>query len=219
MQSGLRRSLVVLAAAAIAVSGIVLTAGASRATASFAFTRYAGDDRYDTAAKVAVDTFGTADSVIIASGLTYADALAGAYAAGQSGIPVLLTAANSLPAPTSTALTTLKTTKAIIVGGTASVGPGVESALRAKGITPSRIAGANRYATAYEIATDNGPAGVGKVGDDTKPAALLVSGENFPDALSAGPLSFAAHLPILLTTSATLSPTPRRRCRSLRSPA
>jgi putative cell wall-binding protein len=201
-----RRNLATLAVAALAIAGVGISAGTSGATSSFALTRYAGSDRYDTAAKAAIDTFGTADTVILASGANYADALSASYAAGTGVVPVLLTAPSTLPTATGDALTALKTTQVAIVGGTASVGTSVEAALKERGIKTSRVAGNSRYETAQKVATDAGPGAVGHIGSDTRPTALLVSGESFPDALSAGPMSFAAHLPIILTQRATLSP-------------
>lgn len=199
-----RRSLLALAVTALALGGVLVTAGPTKANAGFSFTRYAGANRYDTAAKIAIDSFGTADAVVIASGTSYPDALAGSYSAGLGNAPVLLTERDRLPQATSDALTTLKTTKAVIIGGTASVGPGAESAIKAKGITTSRVAGTTRYETSRKIATDAGTPG--RLGTDSRTTALLVSGESFPDALSAGPISYAAHVPIVLTTSATLHP-------------
>src|SRR5207237_4081610 len=67
----------------------------------------------------------------------------------------------------------------------------------------------NRYDTAKDVAESGGPGVVGTTGGPLPPAAktaIVVSGETFPDALSAGPASFAGKLPILLTTAASLSP-------------
>jgi putative cell wall-binding protein len=66
--------------------------------------RYAGSDRYDTAAKVAVGEFpATQWRIMYASGLNYPDALASAPAAAVNGAPLLLTRATCSPAPISNA--------------------------------------------------------------------------------------------------------------------
>ncbi|UNK47459.1 cell wall-binding repeat-containing protein [Arthrobacter sulfonylureivorans] len=60
--------------------------------------RYAGSDRYDTAAKVARGEFpATQWRIMYASGLDYPDALASAPAAAVNGAPILLTRATCSP--------------------------------------------------------------------------------------------------------------------------
>jgi putative cell wall-binding protein len=209
MSTHLRRPLAILAVA-VAGLGIVLAGGpAGHATPSFSFSRFSGSDRYDTAAKIAVATYSKSTSVVIASGAAFPDALAGAYVAGLSGVPILLVQRDSLPTVTANALTTLGATSAVVVGGTSAVGNGVTSALAARNISVNRLAGASRYATSKAVAESGGAGVVGKT-PYTLPTglntAIVASGENFPDALSAGPLAFARHYPIVLTTSAALHP-------------
>lgn len=75
----------------------------------FTAVRIDGDDRYETAAKVA--EFGVSDaglswdSVAIATGERFPDALSGGVAQGLSGSVLLLTRSGSLPAATQAALT------------------------------------------------------------------------------------------------------------------
>ncbi|MCU1372939.1 MAG: cell wall-binding repeat-containing protein, partial [Actinomycetia bacterium] len=195
-----------LATASLVLGAVLVTTTNSGATAGFAFTRFAGNDRYDTARRVAAASFGTSDLVVITSGTGYADALAGSYAAGLAGVPILLTGRDALPPATATALTDLKATKALIIGGTAAVGVGAEAALKARGLTTTRIAGATRYETSKLVAESGGASAVGKTGAASLPTAVVASGESFPDALSGGPMGYAAHLPIVLTTAAALSP-------------
>ena len=59
------------------------------------------------------------------------------------------------------------------------------------------IAGANRYLTANEISAK---------AYQTAKTAILVQGDNFPDALAAGPLAYALKAPILLTSQKELTP-------------
>jgi len=191
-----------------------IDARAGHATASFSFTRFAGNDRYDTAAKVATGTFTKSDSVVIASGESYPDALAGSFAAGLASVPVLLVSRDDAPAPTLAALKTLGTTKAVIVGGTSAVSDVADQVLKANGVATTRVSGTSRYATAKAIAESGGATVVGKTGGVNGPAgniggnatAIVVSGEGFADALSAGPAAFAGHFPVLLTPTAALAP-------------
>src|SRR4051794_10015646 len=115
-----RRSASAVVATAAVLVGILLFPDASAAKAGFTFTRLAGTDRYDTAAKVAKSSFGTSKNVVLASGTTYPDALAGGYLAGLVVAPILLTTRDGLPAPTSQALTHLAAETVLIVGGTAA---------------------------------------------------------------------------------------------------
>src|SRR5439155_26439449 len=104
-----RRGTALVAAFLVLLVAAGINAGVGHATASFSFTRFAGSDRYDTAAKVATGTFTKSDSVVIASGESYPDALAGAYVAGLGGVPVLLVSSDDVPNVTSAALMTLGT--------------------------------------------------------------------------------------------------------------
>lgn len=61
--------------------------------------------------------------------------------------------------------------------------------------TVTRLAGIDRYETAAQIA---------KAGWSQSDYAILASGENYPDALSAAPLARKYNAPILLTTSGSL---------------
>ena len=201
-----------IAAATTALLAIAFVP-ASRATPSFSFTRLAGADRYATAAAVAVDTFGTSPVAILTTGERFPDALSGAYVAGLSRAPILLTRQVTLPDATAQALETMRTAHVIIVGGTDAVDTAVENSLRARGITSERVAGGDRYATAAAAANRAGPVGPGSVGGAR--TAIVASGENFPDALAAGPLSYADRVPILLTPRLTLSDDARQALSSL----
>ena len=171
--------------------------------------RIAGDDRYDTAAAIATfaadgaaepGQVGGANTVIVASGEGFADALAVGPLAFQGNLPIVLTPPGALDAAARTAIEELEATRAWIVGGTAAVGAAVQSELEDMDLTVLRIAGGNRYATAV-AAAGRGRADLGL----TTSAVDLASGERFPDALAAGPASGAANRPLLLTAAAELS--------------
>lgn len=57
------------------------------------------------------------------------------------------------------------------------------------------IAGANRYASSVEIS---------KKSFDTADTAVLVTGQDYPDALAAGPLAVQCNAPVLLTDTSTI---------------
>jgi putative cell wall-binding protein len=153
-----------------------------------------GADRYATAAKIATTAFPSgASTAIVASGDSFADALAAAYPAGRLQAPVLLTRRDDVPAATLDALRQLGVSSVKIVGGRDVVGDAAAGALSAQGITVTRAAGIDRWATAASAAAVDGgtPARVDTV--------LLASGEQPADALVAGPVAFVAGMPMLLT--------------------
>ena len=154
--------------------------------------RLAGDDRYETAAAVAAK-FGTNVPVAyVASGASFADALAGAARAGSQGGPVLLTDRNSLPPATARALTALKPARIVVLGGKAVVSDSVLTGLKpyttSNGVT--RVFGADRYETAVAVAAGI-PKGVATV--------YVASGADFPDALAGAAVAAARDEPVLMT--------------------
>ncbi|MGC5076175.1 cell wall-binding repeat-containing protein [Agrococcus sp. DT81.2] len=82
--------------------------------------RYAGSDRFGTAARLAA-TFGEGGSVYIASGTDFPDALAGAAAAGAEGVPMLLARRECMPAVTRSALLTASPEEVVVLGGASTL--------------------------------------------------------------------------------------------------
>ena len=155
--------------------------------------RLAGADRYATAAAVSAATFGPGvAAAFVATGTDFADALAGGPAAAQLGGPLLLVSGSSIPAATATELSRLKPQRIVVLGGSGVVSNAVLNALDAYTTGPvSRLAGADRYATAAAVSAATFSPGVA--------AAFVATGADFADALAGGPA--AAHLgaPLLLT--------------------
>jgi putative cell wall-binding protein len=163
--------------------------------------RLAGPTRYDTAAAIARATFPSTSDAVLASGESFADALAATNMLHRTGYhgPVLLTPRDQLAEATRSYLMEIRP-RVFILGGTAAISQHVEDEITAMGLSVARQAGKDRYETAlinlyatYNFEASN----FGNV--DGLPTVLLASGENFADALAAGPLSYAADLPILLT--------------------
>jgi putative cell wall-binding protein len=164
--------------------------------------RFAGVNRYDTAAKIALDDAWTTCNgcdIVVANGENYPDGLAAA-ALGQR---VLLVTANSIPAETAAAIKALEQGTANklgninVVGGTAAISSAVFEALAVLngGTAPVRWAGADRYATALKVA--------GAV-TTTPGDVILATGANYPDALAAGPLAMELNAPIVLNDGPSL---------------
>jgi putative cell wall-binding protein/subtilisin family serine protease len=165
--------------------------------------RLGGSNRYETAALIAAEYPDGVDTVYVASGTSFADALSAAApaaagrvpstlpAADGSPAPVLLTRPASLPAATVAALDALEPSRIVLLGGELAVGEGVETALEAWGEVV-RVGGSNRYGTSALMALLY-PAGVDRV--------YVASGADasFPDALAGGALAGHLDAPVLLT--------------------
>ncbi|HET7721117.1 MAG TPA: cell wall-binding repeat-containing protein, partial [Acidimicrobiales bacterium] len=163
--------------------------------------RVAGADRFGTAAAACTEAYedGTG-TVIIATARNFPDALAASGLAGANDACILLVEVDEVPDATFAAIDDLNATDAIIVGGSAAVGPEVEAAL-SEVVTVDRVAGDDRFETAAAIAEAIGADGIDTVEDG--PTAILASGRSSADALAAGPLAAAGNgggqFPILLT--------------------
>lgn len=161
-------------------------------------TRLAGADRYATAGVVADAVkakLGSVDKIVMASGLSYADALAAAPLAAAKGWPILLTKQAALPSQTAAAVARMGATSSLIVGSTGVVGAGIESVLP----SPVRQGGSNRYATSALVADYAASFGM------TYEYFGTTVGTNFPDALAAGPLFAKNNGIMLLTAPASVS--------------
>lgn len=152
--------------------------------------RLAGADRYATSAMISEFAFASADTVFIATGSNFPDALAGVPVAAANGAPILLVNPAWLPAAVHAELKRLNPTTIVILGGTGAIGMDVEDALvDLFDATVVRLAGVDRYATAVAISVSEFVAATG---------AYLAVGTNFPDALAGGPVAALEGMPILL---------------------
>ncbi len=168
-------------------------------------TRIAGTDAIGTsiaASQAEFPSTGSAKAVVLARSDYFSDALAGGPLAAQAGGPLLITPGASqsssldprvlaeiqrvLPAGGSVDL----------LGGALALSPNIDAALEALGYTTQRIAGADEYATALDIA--------GTLGN---PATIFeATGLGFQDALSAVPAAIERHGAIVLTNGAAQAP-------------
>lgn len=165
-------------------------ADASTDPTSPSVSRYTGYDRYATAARISAEYDPGVDTVYIATGKNFPDALTGAAKAAMDGVPVLLTRPDELPAATLFELDRLKPADIVVLGGTAAIEDSVLTELEDyTGGTVSRMSGPNRYATAAAI-TEGYPQGV--------ETAYVATGLNFPDALAGAARAGALDGPVLL---------------------
>lgn len=156
-------------------------------------TRLSGSDRYATSAAISAAGFADgASTVFIASGEVFADALAGAPAAAKSDAPVLLVRRDSISDAVSAELTRLAPENIVVLGGEGTVSGEVAAQLGAWG-SVSRLAGADRWETSAAIAASMYPT--------TSGAAVIASGLDFPDALSAAAPAGLLDAPLLLVAT------------------
>jgi putative cell wall-binding protein len=170
--------------------------------------RLAGSTRIETAVEIARTIAPTTSMAIVARAFPapdgeptqgFADALAAGALAADLGVPLLLTETDRLSAATASYLRQAMVTNTIVIGGTAAIGDEVLDELTAMGITPTRSAGATRFATATAIAATRGAAtaadadgiilvdgGAADAWADAFPAALFASRTLTPIVLANG---------------------------------
>ena len=179
-------------------SGSTAGAGAAAAPASIGVSRLAGADRISTAVAVSHDSFpgGGAAAVVLAKADDYPDALVGAPLAAAKNAPLLLTDGATLAAATSTEIARVLTAggTVYILGGIGAIPAAVATQLTGAGYHVVRYAGTDRFATAVAVAGALGNPGT----------VLLASGENYPDALAAGPAAAHVHGAVLLTDGSVI---------------
>ncbi|WP_053216154.1 cell wall-binding repeat-containing protein [Guptibacillus hwajinpoensis] len=152
--------------------------------------RVEGENRYETSVKISQEGWESADTVVIARGDSFPDALAGAPLAYKYDAPILLTETGSLNSLVKEEIKRLGAEKVIILGGNSAVSNYVEFQLEGMKLDVDRVEGENRYDTAANIAALLG-------GSPDK--AIVANGRNFPDALAIAPYAARMGYPILLT--------------------
>ena len=169
-------------------------------------TRIAGSDRYATASAIAED-WASADTVFLATGLDFPDALGGGPVAALNDAPILLTQKHSVPAVTGQALSRLAPDRIVLLGGTAVISQAVENDLRSRYAQVIRLAGANRYETAAAVSAWHFGAGASTV--------YVATGEKYLDALVAGPRAAEEGAPLLLVGANAVPPATAQELRRL----
>lgn len=153
---------------------------------------YYGKDRYETALDVSRNHYDKAENVVIASGEVFADSLVAASISDLKDAPVLLTKASEISQEVLAELNRLGAKNIFILGGDSSVSKKAEEQL--KGYSVNRLSGKTRFETAAEVAKY-------VLGETKSKNAVLVDGNGFADALSAGVASFKKDAPILYAST------------------
>lgn len=159
--------------------------------------RLGGENRYATAYAIA-EKFNNAanslDSVVIASGEGFADALNGSLLAKNLNSPILLmgkTEKNNNYAFDYIKKYLKASGKVYILGGPSSVNAKIEDKIKALGYTTERLAGNNRFETNSNI--------VNKLSVKEGTPVFIVNSNAFADALSISSISAIKGYPIIMS--------------------
>lgn len=155
-------------------------------------SRIGGGEKYASGRAIVDSGFPSAATAFIVSGRTWTGALAASAAAAQTGSPVIPVygTTTTLDAATKAQLTRLGVKRAVIVGNTASVSSGIESAVRAIVPKVDRAGGADQYAVSVAI---------NALFFTTSARAYLTSGVDFSDALGIASLTKVVPGPVYET--------------------
>lgn len=183
----------------------ISTAVETELAQGYAVTRIGGSSSYDTAALIArttrsvrgaLPTINGQTAVLLASGEDFADALTLSGPAHDGAFPLLLTSAAQLSPEAAAAIEELDPQQIVVAGGSQAVSDSVLADLQSRGFSTIRLGGQTRTETATIVADY-----FIDVGYFEARVGLLARGDNFPDALTAGPLASVIDGPILLTAT------------------
>lgn len=148
---------------------------------NFEVERISGKDRYETSVKIAeklAKADKKVDKITLINGKSLVDSLSICNIANNDTNPILFVEKSSINDKAKNFIKKYNVEKSLIMGGSDSLEKAIENELKTENIETKRIAGKNRYETSILLA---------KQSLDNKKEIILVSGENYADALSAGP--------------------------------
>lgn len=165
-------------------------------------SRVSGSNRYMTSLQLSKDAFKTSGVAVVASGENFADALSGGALASAYNAPLLLVN-KSFANRVNEELDRLGVKTVYVLGGQNSISSTVENTLstnsRGERRTIKRLFGDNRFETSMAIYDEL----IKLPSVDLNP--IFVNGNEFADALSAGPLAAKLKRAIVLTNGKNVS--------------
>ena len=168
--------------------------GSAKNKPEISIERISGIDRYQTAVEVSgqkIKTGDKRDSVVIASGENFADALSGGGLASILDTSILLTKKNDVPEEVIKEINRLGVKKINLIGGRDSISSQVEEKLSSIAVV-HRISGNSRYQTSLMVKEEMERLGASKLQG-------FANGKIFPDALAAGAYLLKEKRPLILT--------------------
>ncbi|OLT22849.1 hypothetical protein BJF81_12620 [Ornithinimicrobium sp. CNJ-824] len=173
-----------------------ITPALAEALADYApVKRLDGLNRYALSANIAAE-FDAADTVFVAGGEVYADALSASAPAGMMESPVMLVRPTGVPAEVIDELERLSPDRIVVVGGPSTVSENILTDLGAYAPEVERIGGEDRFAVSAGVAQ--------RFYDAPVDHALVATGWNYPDALAAGPVAAKYNSPVLLVKTGSV---------------
>ena len=160
--------------------------------------RISGNNRISTAINLSRNYFDHANTLVLVNSKEYPDSLTAAPLAKALKAPILLNDSNRLDTQVKNEIRRLGVKKVILVGGNNSLAIGLEKDLKIMNLELSRIAGKDRYDTSARLTKQL----VKLTGYSDR--AIVASGENFPDALTASSIAAKDDLPVLLVKSTSI---------------
>ncbi|WP_425538509.1 cell wall-binding repeat-containing protein [Microaceticoccus formicicus] len=151
--------------------------------------RISGENRYITAVKLSKENYKNSNTVILASGEAFADAISSSQLARNLRSPILLTNQKEMPTETLNEIKRLKPKKVIVIGGYETVN---EEQLSSLDVEIERISGSDRYETSEKILLKL------QALYDLDSQMVLVSGKNFQNIVSANQIAISKKIPMLL---------------------
>ncbi len=178
--------------------------GVTKESSGTAFIEYSpvsyrafGKTRYETAIELSKQ-FDSSEYMVLATGGSYPDALAGVPLAYALDCPILLTTTAYLPQVVLDEIERLGATKAYVLGGTGAVSDTVVTQLVDAGMDAAdvkRLGGNDRYETAEAIAKELESI----LGKGSIEKVYVATGLDFPDALAASGAAAKDGCPVVLT--------------------
>lgn len=157
------------------------------------YQRYGGADRYETSMKITENFNSKSGYAILVSGENYPDALCASPLSKKYDAPIILTTEKVLDTRAAVQLKNYNVSNVFIIGK--SISEEVEESVKNMGINCQRIGGSDRYETAVAVTNYIG----------IKNRIAVVSGENYPDALSIAPIAAIIDMPIILVSKDNVS--------------
>ncbi|KTE93860.1 hypothetical protein AT727_02585 [Desulfitobacterium hafniense] len=159
--------------------------------------RLSGENRYETAAKIAQQGWESSDYAVLAAGMdaNLVDALTAAPLAKEKNAPILLTEGKALNTYARQELARLNAKTVYITSGSGVIQKSVLDELAGMGITVKSVGGKDRFETALNIAKEL----------PGKNELVVTTAWKNADALSVASIAAAKGMPILLTDSENLN--------------
>lgn len=147
--------------------------------------RFEGNNRYETAAKLATFNWTKSDNIVLVSGEGYADALSASVLAKRLNAPIILTNPNNLNDNARQTIEKLKAKNIYVIGGEASISSKIRNRLK-DNYKLIELKGRDRFETNLNVAEE-----MVKLGVDTSEVMVVNGKDGFSDALSAAPIAAA----------------------------